>query len=120
MHSTKERIVPDAAVGIGRSFQPSRRSFIEFLMLLFLVFVSMLKGAAKEKQESNLDELTENTGDEEQPELSPQTNEEEVEQPEGVEETGKEEFVGGEVRSPLKGEGSDDDPNRWDEYKFDF
>ncbi|XP_050946239.1 uncharacterized protein LOC103502758 isoform X2 [Cucumis melo] len=88
----------------------------------FLLLIEQLKEAAKEKQESNLDELTENTGDEEQPELSPQTNEEEVEQPEGVEETGKEEFVGGEVHSPLKGEGSDDDddPNRWDEYKFDF
>ncbi|KAA0066161.1 transcription factor TFIIIB component B''-like isoform X3 [Cucumis melo var. makuwa] len=69
----------------------------------FLLLIEQLKEAAKEKQESNLDELTENTGDEEQPELSPQTNEEEVEQPEGVEETGKEEFVGGEVHSPLKG-----------------
>ena len=52
--------------------------------------------------------------------------EEEVEQPEGVEETEKKEFVGGEIHSPLKGEGSDDDddddddPNRWDEYKFDY
>ncbi|TYK15198.1 Transposon Tf2-9 polyprotein [Cucumis melo var. makuwa] len=38
------------------------------------------------------------------------------------EEIGKEEFVGGEVHSPLKGERSvdDDDLNRWDEYKFDF
>ena len=44
------------------------------------------------------------------------------EQEEEVEEIGKEEFVGGEVHSPLKGEGSvdDDDLNRWDEYKFDF
>ena len=44
------------------------------------------------------------------------------EQEEEGEEIGKEEFVGGEVHSPLKGERSvdDDDLNRWDEYKFDF
>lgn len=40
----------------------------------FLSLIEQLKEAAKAKHESNQDELTENTGDEEQPELSPQTN----------------------------------------------
>lgn len=88
----------------------------------FLSLIGQLQEAAnKAKHESNQDELTENTGDEEQPELSPETNEEEVAKPVGVEETEKEEFVGGEVHSPLKADDSDDDdPNRWDDYKFDY
>ncbi|KAG6601983.1 hypothetical protein SDJN03_07216, partial [Cucurbita argyrosperma subsp. sororia] len=90
----------------------------------FLSLIGQLKEAAnKAKQESNQDELTENTGDEELPELSPETNEE-VAKPEGeeVQETGKEECVG-EIHSPLKAdenESDEDDPHRWDEYKFDF
>ena len=41
----------------------------------FLSLIGQLKEAAnKAKQESNQDELTENTGDEELPELSPETN----------------------------------------------
>ncbi|XP_038875904.1 uncharacterized protein LOC120068262 isoform X2 [Benincasa hispida] len=89
----------------------------------FLLLIEQLKEAAnKAKHESNQDELTENSGDEEQRELSPETNEEEVAKPEGMEETGKEESVGGELHSPLKADESDDDddPNRWDEYKFDY
>ncbi|XP_023524102.1 uncharacterized protein LOC111788109 isoform X3 [Cucurbita pepo subsp. pepo] len=90
----------------------------------FLSLIGQLKEAAnKAKQESNQDELTENTGDEELPELSPETNEE-VAKPEGeeVQETGKEECIG-EIHSPLKAdenESDEDDPHRWDEYKFDF
>ena len=49
---------------------------------------------------------------------------EEVAKPEGeeVQETGKEECIG-EIHSPLKAdenESDEDDPHRWDEYKFDF
>lgn len=41
----------------------------------FLSLIGQLQEAAnKAKHESNQDELTENTGDEEQPELSPETN----------------------------------------------
>ncbi|KAG7016602.1 hypothetical protein SDJN02_21712, partial [Cucurbita argyrosperma subsp. argyrosperma] len=46
--------------------------------------------------------------------------EEEVAKPGEVEDTKMEEFVG-EIHSPLKAdESDDDDPHRWDEYKFDY
>ncbi|XP_022938444.1 uncharacterized protein LOC111444681 isoform X1 [Cucurbita moschata] len=87
----------------------------------FLSLIGQLQEAAnKAKHESNEDELTENSGDEELGELAPETNEEEVAKPGEVEDTKMEEFVG-EIHSPLKADGSDDDdPHRWDEYKFDY